>query len=123
MTKRQGNVHDYAKRLIQNNNLYDLAMLHRREEAKAEAERLAAYLLSKIPEITRIWGFGSVFDRNRPFSHNSDIDIAIEGGDYFKAYKIVEKSSFKVDLIDITGRKDKFASLIREHGSRIIVKK
>lgn len=119
--KQQSAVSDFANRLKHGNYKYDMEMLRRRTKAKAEAERLAALLISQFPEITQIWGFGSVFESRRPFSISSDIDLALEGGDYFAAYKIVEQSSFKVDLIDITGKNDRFASLIREYGVALLV--
>ncbi len=121
MMKQQNSMHDFANRLKQGNYKYEMDMLIRRKEAKAEAKRLAALLRSKIPEITQIWGFGSVFERDRPFSIASDIDLALEGGDYFTAFEIVNSSSFKVDLIDITDKNDRFASLIRKHGINLLI--
>ncbi|MCF6334141.1 MAG: nucleotidyltransferase domain-containing protein [Spirochaetales bacterium] len=110
----------YANRLNRENDKYDKEMARRRREAKDEAERIASLLRSQDPEITQIWGFGSVFEDSRPFSENSDIDLALEGGNYFKAFKIVERSSFKIDLIDITDKDDSFASLIRKHGKPLV---
>ena len=110
-----------ANRLLKENEKYDKEMTRRRMEAKNEAVRIAALLRSQDPKITRIWGFGSVFENSRPFSANSDIDLAIEGGDYFKAFKIVERSSFKIDLIDITEKYDSFASHIRKHGTNLVI--
>ena len=68
MMKQQNSMLDFANRLKQGNYKYEMDMLIRRKEAKAEAKRLAALLRSKIPEITQLWGFGSVFERDRPFS-------------------------------------------------------
>ena len=116
-------IYNYAKRLKTGNYKYDTDILHRREKAETEAKRLAVLLISRIPEITKIWGFGSVFESNKPFSEYSDIDLALEGGDFFAAFKIVENSSFKVDLIDITEKNDMFANLIREFGTNLLVEK
>jgi len=118
--KQTINISAYANRLLNENEKYDKEMTHRRLEAKEEAARIAALLKSQDPKITRIWGFGSVFENSRPFSANSDIDLALEGGDYFEAFKIIEKSTFKVDLIDITNQTDYFASLVREHGKALL---
>lgn len=120
MMKQQNRAHDFAKRLNQHNYQYDTEMVLLREEAKAEAKRLSAAIKSRIPGVSIIWGFGSVFEKNRPFSKTSDIDLALEGGDFFAVYRIVEQSSFKVDLIDITGKNDRFASLIRKNGVNLL---
>lgn len=95
-------------------------MAHRRQEAKIEAERLAEVIRFEIPDIKQLWGFGSVFEKSRPFTKNSDIDFAIEGGNFLTAFKIVERSSFKVDLIDITQKNDSFSAHIREHGKALL---
>jgi len=114
------NISAYANRLLNENEKYDREMTRRRLAAKKEASRIAVLLKAKDPKIKHIWGYGSVFENSRPFSANSDIDLAIEGGDYFKAFKIVERSSFKIDLIDITGTYDRFASNIRRHGKNLV---
>ncbi len=111
---------DYAERLKLKNREHDLKMTRHRQEAKAEAERLAGIMISEIPEIRQIWGFGSVFESRRPFSETSDIDLALEGGNILTAHKIAERSSFKVDLVDITEKDDRFASLIREYGTALV---
>lgn len=115
------NISVYANRLLNENKKYDKEMAHRQLEAKEEAARLAALIRSRDPKVTRIWGFGSVFENSRPFSANSDIDLALEGGDYFEAFKIVERSSFKIDLIDITEKYDSFASHIRKNGTNLVI--
>ena len=119
--EQDSSIYNYAKRLKTGNYKYEIDIVHRREKAVSEAKRLAVLLISRIPKITKIWGFGSVFESNRPFSESSDIDLALEGGDFFAAFKIVENSSFKVDLIDITGKNDMFANLIREYGTNLLV--
>jgi hypothetical protein len=48
---------------------------------------------------------------------DSDIDIAVEGGDILKLVPITEASSFSVDLLDISGADDEFARLVRAHGT------
>ena len=105
-----------ADRLKHNNIEHEREMADLRRKAGIEAERLVHLLKLEIPDIVKLWGFGSVFESHRPFTESSDIDLAFEGGSYFEAYKIVEKSSFRVDLIDITGKNDNFASLIRSRG-------
>jgi hypothetical protein len=89
----------------------------RRIAAQEEARRIAAVLRAKGPNIRLIWGFGSVFEAYRPFRMDSDIDLAIEGGDILRLFSAAEDSTFKVDLIDISGCDDQFARGIRERGT------
>jgi hypothetical protein len=50
---------------------------------------------------------------------DSDIDLAVEGGDILKLISIAEASSFSVDLIDITDCDDEFARLLRESATLV----
>lgn len=88
----------------------------KREKAREEAKMLARRLLESDPTLKTVWGFGSVFEESRPFRPDSDIDLAIEGGDIFAAFRLVEGSEFKVDVVDITDCHDEFAERIRAQG-------
>ncbi len=92
----------YAKRLTTLNRAHDEAMKRRREEARNEAQRLAHLLYEALPGLKAVYGFGSVFEPRRPFTERSDIDLAIEGGELIDAVKICLKSTFPVDVIDIS---------------------
>jgi len=85
-------------------------------EAIAVANRLARDLPQSDKNIVRIIGFGSLFEKNRNFTQNSDIDLAIEGGDILKLFGIVNEAPIKVDLVDITDKSDDFSRLVRERG-------
>jgi len=52
----------------------------RRRGAREYAYGLAAQIAEADPTVTRIWGFGSVFEPRQPFRKDSDIDLAVEGG-------------------------------------------
>lgn len=87
-----------------------------RIKAREVGVELARELVSADPRIRQIWGFGSAFEDDRPFTRNSDIDLAIEGGNILRLFGIAENADFPVDLIDITAQADAFALLIRENG-------
>jgi hypothetical protein len=108
-----------ARRINEENRLEDTRTEARRLLAREEGRRLAGMLRGKDSSIRAIWGFGSAFEPSRPFRMDSDIDLAIEGGDLIKLLPIAEASSFKVDLIDLTGCGDEFARLVREHGESL----
>jgi len=71
------------------------------------------------PALTAVWGFGSTFEENRPYRIDSDIDLAIEGGDLLKLFKFCEDSRFTVDLIDISNADDDFAKIVRKFGTSL----
>lgn len=88
----------------------------RRIEAQAEGARLAVELSLADSGIQKIWGFGSTFEDALPFTLNSDIDLAVEGGSLLGLYRIAERSAFPVDLVDITSATDAFAERVRSRG-------
>ena len=109
-----------ARRITAANRKEDEMTAARRIAAQQEARRIAAALRAKDPEVRLIWGFGSAFEAYRPFRMDSDIDLAIEGGDILRLLSIAEDSTFKVDLIDISGCEDRFAQVIRERGTLLL---
>ena len=107
------------RRLNAENRDEERRIVERRRSALEEAQRLAAVMRAKEPGISAIYGFGSTFDGSRPYRMDSDIDLAIEGGDLVRLLSIVEDSEFKVDLVDIAGADDGFARAIRAGGTRL----
>lgn len=116
MKKKKFDIDKLSNRIKAENAAYDAAMKTRLKEARKEGERIAAKIWAEVPGVKRILGFGSVFEEGRSFSEISDIDLAIEGGDYFKAFKMAEDSVFRVDLVDLTGRESAFLKLIKDRG-------
>jgi len=108
-----------ARRINEANRREDELIAARRLAAREEARRIASVLRAKDSGIRLMWGFGSVFEEYRPFRMDSDIDLALEGGDILRLLSSAEGSAFKVDLIDISDRDDQFARWIRERGTLI----
>lgn len=71
----------------------------RLDPARTEAHRLAGELAA-LDGVRRVIHFGSSAS-GRSFRLDSDIDLAISGGDILEAMKISESSGFHVDIIDI----------------------
>jgi predicted nucleotidyltransferase len=73
--------------------------IHKREvEAHEEARRIARRLIEDAGA-DKVALFGSLAEgtiRNERF----DIDLAIWGGNWFKAQEIAEESTFKIDIIE-----------------------
>ncbi len=88
-----------AMRAVLDNNRLRARAANRLEQSKKEALRLAR-ALSELDGIQKVIHFGSSAS-GRNFRLDSDIDLAIVGGDILDAVRVVESSSFRVDIIDI----------------------
>jgi len=86
----------------------------RLEAARAEAQRLACELAT-LPGISKILHFGSSAT-GRNFGLDSDIDIAITGGDILEAMRVAESSVFNVDVIDVDTVPSPLKEAILEEG-------
>ena len=107
---------DAAKTIRAKNEVERKAITKRREEAWAEGIRLAKKILIEHPEALRVWGFGSTYETWRNYRLNSDIDLAAEGGSAFELLKIVEESSFKVDVVSFEEIPPSLVDFIRKQG-------
>jgi hypothetical protein len=119
MTKGSFDLEAAAARINTENRRENARTEERRQAARKEGERLASLLRKADPHIVKIWGFGSAFETGRPFRMDSDIDLALEGGDIVRLHSITLASPFKVDLVDITGREDGFARAVRSQGVQL----
>ena len=109
----------YAQRLAALNRKHDTAMHLRRQEALQEAHRLAQQLYDSLPGLKGVYGFGSVFAPGTTFTEQSDIDLAIDGGELIDAVRICLHSPFRVDVVDITNPEDPITLDIRDRAVRL----
>lgn len=105
----------YASGLRRRNETERRRLLEKAEEARREAERLANKIGEQDAEITRIYLFGSLL-AEAPRSSSFDIDLALDGGDVYKAMDVTEHSSFSVDLVDLDRLPEHVRSRILETG-------
>ncbi|MBL8965554.1 MAG: nucleotidyltransferase domain-containing protein [Spirochaetaceae bacterium] len=103
-----------AERTVRDNARERAELGIRLEAARGEARRLAA-LLAGMPEVRRVLLFGSTAT-GRCYRRDSDIDLAIEGGDLLACMAVVEGSSFAVDLVEIERLPEGIRSRAREEG-------
>jgi predicted nucleotidyltransferase len=92
----------------------------RLQMARAEARGLARRLGSD-PAVRRVLFFGSA-STGRRFRLDSDIDLAVEGGDILAHLGIVEKSAFPVDVIDIQALPEPYREGIEAEGELLYEK-
>ncbi len=107
---------DAARRLKLMNARERVELDRRRALARAEGSRLARRILAEIPGVGTVRGFGSTWDLWRDYRRDSDIDLALEGGDILSAMAIVEQSSIPVDVLDLSSCPSSMAHAIRQNG-------
>jgi hypothetical protein len=76
----------------------------------------AELLGSKDPTLEKVIGFGSAFETWRHFREDSDVDLAIVGGDWSFLSRILPKGEFSVSLVELNLQNPEFISHVIEHG-------
>lgn len=113
------NPNDYAKN-IQALNIEKQAKIDERlNKANEEAVFLAKKMMKNDSSIKAIYLFGSVATgivNNLDF----DIDLAMDGGDEYKAMDIAEISAFKIDIINLDLLSSDKKKLILAHAKRLV---
>lgn len=107
----------YAVGIRRENELEHKRIKQKIPKALAEARNLARRIVEETGTAEVIL-FGSLAEssvRNEQF----DIDLAMKGGDWFKAQGIAENSSFKVDLIEYNEAPAHVRKRIDERGVRL----
>ena len=90
----------YAEGIRRLNDLERRRTAERARAALDEATSLSERMAAADRGITRIYLFGSLAG-GAPRNPDFDIDLAIEGGDLYRALEVTETSSFEVDLISL----------------------
>ncbi|GAB1482758.1 hypothetical protein MASR2M78_15740 [Treponema sp.] len=90
----------YAQATKQRNEAERVQIAKRAVEATEEAKRLARAIKENDPDIKAVYLFGSLA-QGTPSNLDFDIDLALDGGDTYKAMDISEESAFSVDLVQL----------------------
>jgi predicted nucleotidyltransferase len=72
----------------------------RAEAARVEAARVARIISDSDAAVRRVILFGSLA-KGMPRSEGFDIDLALDGGDLYRALDAAESSEFDIDLVDL----------------------
>jgi predicted nucleotidyltransferase len=86
--------------------------------AREEALRLARAIREADAGVTSVILFGSLA-QGEPKRLGFDIDLALEGGDLYRALDIVQESPFRIDLVDLALLGEEMAARIRMDGKRL----
>jgi predicted nucleotidyltransferase len=87
----------------------------RAADALHEARRLAREIRAADPTVRAVILFGSLAEEG-PRRLDFDIDLALQGGDVFKAMDVTEGSPFDVDVVDFERLPEHIRTRIRTRG-------
>lgn len=105
----------YANNISRLNENERIEIGLRLEKALIEAKRLALVIKVNDTSVRSVILFGSVARAN-PTSLMFDIDLALEGGDVYKAMDITESSEFSVDIVDLRLLSEAMKTRIKTEG-------
>lgn len=98
---------------IRRANERELAQTRRRAAlARTEALSLADRIGQADRDIVRVYLFGSLLE-DPPRNPDFDIDLAVDGGDVYRAVEVTESSPWRVDVVSL--------QLVPEHVRRRIL--
>lgn len=109
-------VREAAERLKKIRSRRDRDLEERRKRARKWGYAIAGQLGQADPSLKRVIGFGSVYETWRNFREDSDIDLAIQGGDWSYCTKILPSGEFKVSLVELDLQNQEFTDQVLAHG-------
>jgi predicted nucleotidyltransferase len=112
-----------ADRLRQKYRAEEEDLEKRREHANAWAKVITSVLAAEDPDLKQVFGFGSVFEEWRRFRFDSDIDLAIVGGNWSRLMRVIPESGYSVDLVELELQNQEFKNHVREKGVLLYEKK
>ncbi len=95
----------------------------RRTRALQFARDLAVRLGEADYRVERIIGFGSTFETWRNYRMDSDIDLAVIGGDWFTLTGAIPSSEFEVSIVELNLQNEEFREYVLEHGEVLYEKR
>jgi predicted nucleotidyltransferase len=91
------------------------AIRTRADAARIEAQRLALAIHKADPHVRAVLLFGSLAEGG-PRRLDFDIDLALDGGDVYKALDLTESSPFDVDVVRLDLLPEHLRARIRARG-------
>ncbi|TVQ41615.1 MAG: hypothetical protein EA384_00060 [Spirochaetaceae bacterium] len=105
-----------ARRLAQKQHDRERRLGARRERARRLAAEIAAHLGSTDSSLERVIGFGSTFETWRSYHENSDIDLAIIGGNWSALWRELPPSEFQISLVELPLQNQEFIDHVQSVG-------
>jgi len=105
-----------AGRIAERHRKNQLLAEERRGRARDFAARLAAEFGAADGSLRAVIGFGSTFETWRNYRLDSDIDLALRGGDWGMLWSMIPRSEFDVSLIELDLQPDAFVEQVLAKG-------
>ena len=105
-----------ADRIRRIRKAQDQKLRARRQRARESGRKIAAELGATDPGLEKVIGFGSTWETWRSYREDSDIDLALIGGDWFRLMRHVPEGEFKISLVELNLQNHEFMSYVLEHG-------
>jgi len=86
------------------------------EKRRERAQDFARALAKADPCVRMIVGFGSTFESWRSYRQDSDIDLALCGGDWGLLWSLIPHSEFAVSLVELDLQPKAFAEQVCAQG-------
>lgn len=105
----------YINRIRRENRLEEEHICRLHALAYAEAQRIAREMGKADPGLKKVILFGSTLP-GREFRSNSDIDLAVIGGNRARLENVAASSSFSVDLLELNDARSAIIAGIEKEG-------
>jgi predicted nucleotidyltransferase len=115
-SERSTLVRQAAQRIRRIQRHRDRQLRDRRCRAREWGFKIAADLAAADPDLKKVIGFGSSFETWRNFREDSDIDLAIIGGDWFRLIRHIPEGEFEVSLVELDQQNPEFIAHVLNHG-------
>ena len=109
-------VAEAADRIRKRRNQRNAEREARRRAAQRWARDVAHRLAEADESVTKIIGFGSTFEEWRTFRTDSDIDLGIIGGDWFRLMREIPESEFEISLVELDEQPKPFFEHVMSNG-------
>lgn len=115
-TERSALVRQAADRIRKLQTRRDRQLRERRRHARKWGSEIAAMLGAADSSLEKVIGFGSSFENWRNFREDSDIDLAVIGGDWFRLHRHIPQGEFRVSVVELYQQNPEFIAHVLEHG-------
>ena len=122
-TDRDALVKAAAERIRRRHRELEERAAKRRLRAMEFARELAVRLARADEDVRKIIGFGSTFETWRNYRLDSDIDLAIVGGDWFTLTAAIPASEFEVSIVELELQGEEFQQHVLAHGEVLYEKR
>lgn len=121
-TDRSWLIAEAAERLLHRERKIHSLREQRRVRAREWAFQVAAQLGKAETGLEKVIGFGSAFETWRTFREDSDIDLAVIGGDWFRLTRSLPPGEFEVSIVELELQNQEFITHVLTNGQVLYIR-